>query len=75
MEIRIEVDGEAYGRDSLSLRRWLRGEDGLRGLVKPAVVASQDGQMGSATDVLVVAVGSGGRSAHSPRRWGCGCLS
>lgn len=60
MEIRIAVGDEPYGRDYLSLRRWLRMEYDVRRPEWQAVAAPPEGRMGSATDALVVAVGSGG---------------
>jgi hypothetical protein len=60
MKVRIDVNNEPYGRNSLSLRNWLRAEDGLREPGEQATAAPQEGEMGSATDALVVAVSSGG---------------
>jgi hypothetical protein len=60
MEIRIGIDEDSLGRDLLSLRRWLRREKGLYWPDEAAATVPPEGRMGSATDVLVVAVGSGG---------------
>nr|BFD86818.1 hypothetical protein StreXyl84_62190 [Streptomyces sp. Xyl84] len=50
-------------RSLVSLRDWLAAEEALRGRVELRAQAPQPGQMGSALDVLAVALGSGGAGA------------
>jgi hypothetical protein len=59
VEIRISVAGGDVA-DMESLYDWLRGESELAGRVKLASPGPQAGQLGTVSDALVVAVGSGG---------------
>jgi hypothetical protein len=59
VEIRISVaDGDPA--DLESLNDWLRGEPGLAGRVSAVGSSPARGQLGTLTDALVVALGSGG---------------
>ncbi|MEU5088962.1 hypothetical protein [Streptomyces sp. NPDC021356] len=62
--IRVSA-GPGVGAESslVSLRDWLAAEETLRGRVELRVQAPKPGQMGSAFDVLAVALGSGGAGA------------
>ena len=60
MEVRLTVTGEDATAAMQSLAAWLAGDDKLRGRVRPVVVAPQPGTMGSAVEVLMVAVEHGG---------------
>ena len=63
-EARITVehaaDPDAVAR---SLRNWLDGEDSLRGRVTLDEVPIREGEMGTVSEVLMVALGSGGAGA------------
>ncbi|SDW24590.1 hypothetical protein SAMN05421504_10156 [Amycolatopsis xylanica] len=59
MRARIEVGGD----DFASLREWLAGEPGLRGLITPGNAPIRPGEMGGVTDVLVATLGDGGAVA------------
>jgi hypothetical protein len=59
VEIRISVsDGDSDELESLEV--WLRGERGLAGRVRLAGAQPREGELGTLSDALVVAVGSGG---------------
>ena len=58
--LRLSVEGEDPVQRLADLADWLRHEPGLRGLVVPEAVPPGPGELGSVTDALVVAVGSGG---------------
>ncbi|WP_051837966.1 effector-associated constant component EACC1 [Streptomyces sp. NRRL WC-3742] len=50
-------------RETATLWTWLRGERGLAGLVRAESRPPAEGEMGGVTDVLVVALGTGGAGA------------
>ncbi|WP_063824903.1 effector-associated constant component EACC1 [Nocardia pseudovaccinii] len=57
-QLTIQTTG---GSDELfRLLEWFRGDDALRGRVSLPRTATQEGQMGDLSDMLVVAVGAGG---------------
>jgi hypothetical protein len=61
VDIRLGVSAEGPRGHSLeSLWQWLLNEDALRGRIQQSHAAPTEGEMGAVSDVLVVAVGSGG---------------
>lgn len=56
--VTISLPGQ--DEDVRQLARWLRDEDELRGRVSLAQQPIRDGEMGSALEAVVVALGSGG---------------
>lgn len=63
MRAELRVSGEDAASAAVaarSLEAWLVGRDELRGRVRPVVAAPRPGEMGSVSDVLVVALGHGG---------------
>jgi hypothetical protein len=58
MEVELRVSGPAEAMRSLEV--WMAGRDELRGRARPVVVAPGPAEMGSAAEVLVVALGHGG---------------
>ncbi|MCT7353867.1 hypothetical protein N4P33_17070 [Streptomyces sp. 15-116A] len=59
MDARIAIAGGDDG-DLPSLHQWLTGEDGLRGSVRVGMRPIGETELGSAGDLLVVALGAGG---------------
>jgi Effector Associated Constant Component 1 len=59
MYIQIRID-EGDADDLRALSQWLGGEPELRGRVRHVPALIQDGELGSAVDLLTVAVGAGG---------------
>ncbi len=60
MQVRLTVAGDDATAAMRSLEEWLAGDDELRGRVRSVVTAPRPGTMGSAADVLMVAVAQGG---------------
>ncbi|MFJ9690749.1 hypothetical protein [Kitasatospora sp. NPDC101183] len=61
MDVRIRVaGGDDEVRETAELWGWLRGERGLTGLVRAEARPPAEGEMGGATDALVVALEAGG---------------
>lgn len=60
MEARIKVNGGDSVRETAGLYELLRGDRTLVGRVRAESPPPRDGELGGATDVLVVALGSGG---------------
>ena len=60
VELRIGVIGEDSFEELRSLRSWLLSEEMLRGSMRNSSSVVRPGEMGTAVDVLTVAVGSGG---------------
>jgi hypothetical protein len=63
VDAEIEVSGGDTVSEVTDLREWLRGERGLAGLVRAVPAEPREGEMGGVTDVLAVALGSGGAGA------------
>jgi hypothetical protein len=62
--VRITVERAAdHGDVARSLRDWLEGEDGLRGRVSTEAQPIGEDDMGAVSDVLMIALGSGGAGA------------
>ncbi|MBU3066405.1 hypothetical protein KO481_33400 [Nocardia sp. NEAU-G5] len=59
MYARIEIDG-GDGEDLAALNEWLSGEEDLRGRVRGIRHPIGETELGSAIDVLTVALGAGG---------------
>ncbi|PKV76812.1 effector-associated constant component EACC1 [Nocardia fluminea] len=59
MDARIEIPG-GNGEDLRALREWLSGEDELRGRVRGVRQPIGDTELGAVTDVLTVALATGG---------------
>jgi hypothetical protein len=57
LDVRISTDP---GEELSSLQDWLAHEPELRAQVRPVRPPPVDGQLGAATEVLAVAVGTGG---------------
>jgi membrane-associated two-gene conflict system component 1 (EACC1) len=60
VRIELSVEGGEPVEGLAELADWLAQEDELRGLIKPAPVVPVAGELGTAVEVLVAAVGSGG---------------
>lgn len=72
MWVRVSVVGGDQVAGLESLDGWLRGEPELAGRVRMSAPRPGDGELGAVTDVLMVAVGSGGALsvlATSLRTW------
>ncbi len=59
MDVAIRLPGSTTD-DLRSLQAWLAAEDELRGRVEPIEQTPAPGQLGSALDTLIVALGPGG---------------
>jgi hypothetical protein len=59
MEVRVRLNGSPPGALE-SLDDWLQGDTRFNGRVRMRGPQPRDGEMGALTDVLVVALGSGG---------------
>ncbi|MEU4711404.1 hypothetical protein AB0G00_33770 [Nocardia salmonicida] len=60
MEIVIRVASDELPVDLASLRSWLIEEDDLRGRVQTMPAVPEPGKLGGLSDVLVIALGTGG---------------
>ncbi len=60
MSLWLSVEGEEPFEGLAELSDWLDQEPALRGLVSPAEAAPAPGELGTLSDALMVAVGSGG---------------
>ncbi len=60
MQARLSCDGAGSVRDGRALADWLRRVDELRGSVKLVGAQVQPGRMGGISDVVGIALGSGG---------------
>jgi Effector Associated Constant Component 1 len=60
VNLQLSVDGDSDGREAESLHDWLRADLELGTPVRRTSSPPSAGQMGSATDALIVAVGAGG---------------
>jgi hypothetical protein len=60
VEVRLTVAGDDAAAAMRSLELWLDGQNELRGQVRAGVSAPEPGTMGSAADMLMVALGPGG---------------
>ncbi|MFJ9950328.1 hypothetical protein [Kitasatospora sp. NPDC091207] len=72
MDLHLSVTGGQPAPDAESLTDWLRGEPELAGTVHLTGAAPRPGELGTALDVLTVAVGAGGGLsvlAASLRTW------
>ncbi|MFE2721778.1 hypothetical protein [Kitasatospora sp. NPDC059327] len=72
MDLHLSVTGGQPASDAESLTDWLRGEPELAGTVGLTGAAPRPGELGTALDVLTVAVGAGGGLsvlAASLRTW------
>lgn len=58
--VAISVEGSVQVEDLESLAAWFDEEPELRGLIKPAGVVPDPGELGALTDALLAALGSGG---------------
>jgi hypothetical protein len=63
VDVTITVGGETTAEELYSLRRWLIGEDELRGEVRVVERPPDPGKLGSLPDALVIALGPGGVGA------------
>jgi hypothetical protein len=63
VEIRLGIVGGDPIEELRSLRSWLLAEEPLRGVIRHSPTAGEPADMGSVSDLLVVAVGSGGALA------------
>lgn len=63
VDLQVVVEGAEAETHALGLFNWLGSEDELRGRVRPQRRAPKPGEMGSAVELLTVAVGSGGAVA------------
>jgi hypothetical protein len=59
-DLRLSVVGGDPVEGAAELLEWFRQEPVLRGLIKPAPGEPRAGELGTALDVISVAVGSGG---------------
>lgn len=59
MQVRLAVVGDGTTVAMRSLEAWLTGHEDLRGRVRPVMMASRPGAMGSVPEVLMVAVQGG----------------
>jgi outer membrane biogenesis lipoprotein LolB len=60
MDVRFSIMGSDQAPALESLADWLRGEPDLAGRVRLDAPPPRPGEMGSAVDTLMVAIGSGG---------------
>jgi hypothetical protein len=60
VNVQLSVEGDEPAEGLAELSDWLRLEDELRGLVSSGRAVPQPGELGALSDVLIVAVGSGG---------------
>jgi hypothetical protein len=60
MSLRLSVESGDAASDFEELSDWLRQEEGLRGLITEEDAAPTPGELGTAIDVLIAAVGSSG---------------
>jgi hypothetical protein len=60
VDLRISVLAAERAVELESLHDWLRGEPALGGLVARAAPRPREGELGTLTDALIVAVGEGG---------------
>lgn len=60
MSVQLSVDGDEPVEGLAELADWLREESELRGLVSSGDAVPGRGELGALSDVLMVAVGSGG---------------
>jgi hypothetical protein len=63
MDVEIQVVGGDEIAEITDLWAWLRNERNLVGKVQAAGRAPRDTELGGATDVLIIALGSGGTGA------------
>ncbi|MFC4911961.1 effector-associated constant component EACC1 [Actinomadura gamaensis] len=63
MDARIKVSGGDPVQETAGLYEWLRGDRTLAARVRAEPAPPRDGELGGATEVLVVALGSGGAAA------------
>ncbi|MCP2335944.1 effector-associated constant component EACC1 [Actinomadura rupiterrae] len=63
MDARIKVNGGDTVQETAGLFELLRGDRALTGRVRAEPAPPREGELGGATDVLVVALGSGGAAA------------
>lgn len=60
MIVQLSVKGDEPVEELAELSDWLHQESELRGLVSPGDAVPRPGELGALSDLLMVAVGSGG---------------